>query len=106
MEYAADDFEIALLAKGLGKTAEYQKYLARSGNWKKLWDANFSDGGFKGFIRPRHRDGTWLTPFTAMDSCSWGGHTFYEGNSWTYSTFVPQDVASLIEDVGRCRKLL
>jgi predicted alpha-1,2-mannosidase len=35
-----------------------------------------------------------------MDSCSWGGNTFYEGNSWTYSTFVPQDVASLIEASG------
>jgi predicted alpha-1,2-mannosidase len=100
MEYAADDFEVALLAKGLGRTAEYRKYLARSANWKKLWDASFSDGGFKGFIRPRHRDGSWLAPFTAMDSCSWGGNTFYEGNSWTYSTFVPQDVASLIEASG------
>ena len=100
MEYAADDFEIALLAHGLGDAADYDKYLVRSANWKKLWDADFSDGGFTGFIRPRHRDGTWLTPFTAMDSCTWGGDTFYEGNSWTYSTFVPQDVASLIKLSG------
>jgi predicted alpha-1,2-mannosidase len=100
MEYAADDFEVALLAKGLGDTADYNKYLARSANWKKLWDPDFSDGGFTGFIRPRHRNGSWLTPFTAMDSCTWGGDTFYEGNSWTYSTFVPQDVASLIKLSG------
>jgi predicted alpha-1,2-mannosidase len=100
MEYAADDFEIALLAKGLGKTTDYEKYLQRSGNWKNLWDANFSEGGFTGFIRSRHRDGSWLTPFTAMDSCSWNGKTFYEGNSWTYSLFVPQDVASLIVQTG------
>ncbi len=100
MEYAADDFEIALLAKGLGDKADYEKYLERSANWKKLWDPDFSDGGFTGFIRPRHRDGSWLTPFTAMDFCTWGGETFYEGNSWTYSTFVPQDVASLIKISG------
>jgi predicted alpha-1,2-mannosidase len=100
MEYAADDFEIALLAKGLGKTADYDKYFARSSNWKNLWDPDFAEGGFRGFIRPRHRDGSWLTPFTAMDSCSWGGKTFYEGNSWTYSFFVPQDIASLIEKSG------
>ena len=100
MEYAADDFEIALLAKGLGKKADYNKYLERSGNWKKLWDGEFADSGFMGFIRPRHRDGSWLTPFTALDYCSWGGATFYEGNSWTYSFFVPQDVASLIEKAG------
>ncbi len=40
------------------------------------------------------------TPFTAMDFCTWGGKTFYEGNSWTYSTFVPQDVAGLIAKSG------
>jgi predicted alpha-1,2-mannosidase len=100
MEYAANDFEIALLAKGLGKTADYEKYLSRSANWKSLWDSSFTESGFQGFIRPRHRDGSWLAPFTAMDSCSWNGNTFYEGNSWTYSTFVPQDVASLIDKSG------
>jgi len=106
MEYAADDFEIALLARGLGKIADYRKYLTRSGNWKNLWDADFADGGFQGFIRPRHRDGSWLEPFTAMDFCTWGGKTFYEGNSWTYSTFVPQDVASLIEKSGGPQKFI
>jgi predicted alpha-1,2-mannosidase len=106
MEYAANDFEIALLAKGLGNAADYKKYLARSGNWKNLWDADFSDGGFQGFIRPRHRDGSWLTPFTALDSGTWGGNTFYEGNSWTYSTFVPQDVASLIAKIGGPQKFV
>jgi len=100
MEYAANDYEIALLARGLGRTADFKKYLARSANWRNLWDANFSEDGFTGFIRSRHRDGSWLTPFTAMDFCTWNGTTFYEGNSWTYSTFVPQDVASLIQISG------
>lgn len=100
MEYAANDFEIALLAKGLGRTADYKKYLARSANWKNLWDSDFAVDGFKGFIRPRHRDKSWLEPFTALDTGTWNGNTFYEGNSWTYSTFVPQDVASLIEMSG------
>ena len=79
MEYAADDFEIALLAKGLGDTAAYEKYLQRSANWKKLWDPDFSEGGFTGFIRPRHRDGTWLTPFTAMDSMQLGWRDLLRG---------------------------
>jgi predicted alpha-1,2-mannosidase len=100
MEYAADDFEIALLAKNIGSSADYEKYLKRSANWENLWDASFTDGGFTGFIRTRHRDGTWLSPFTAMDHCTWGGDTFYEGNSWTYSFFVPQNVAGLIGKMG------
>jgi predicted alpha-1,2-mannosidase len=106
MEYAANDYEIAILAKGLGKTDDYEKYLARSRNWKNLWDADFTVEGFKGFIRPRHRDGTWLTPFTALDTGTWNGNTFYEGNSWTYSTFVPQDVAGLIAISGGPQKFI
>lgn len=106
MEYAADDYEIALLAKGLGKTADYKKYLGRSGNWKNLWDGDFAVDGFTGFIRPKHRDGNWLTPFTALDTGTWNGDTFYEGNSWTYSTFVPQDVAGLMAMSGGTQKFV
>jgi predicted alpha-1,2-mannosidase len=100
MEYAADDYEIALLADGLGKHAGAAKYAQRAENWRKLWDKDLSDGGVSGFIHPRHRDGSWLEPFTAMEGGSWGSKTFYEGNSWTYSTFVPQNVAGLIELSG------
>ena len=52
MEYGADDFEIALLAKGLGKTDDYEKYLARSGNWKNLWDSGFCRGRLQGIHPP------------------------------------------------------
>lgn len=100
MAYAADDFEVALVAKGLGHEADYRKYLKRSGNWKNLWDADFEAGGFKGFIRPRHRDGSWEKDFTALKTGTWGGDSFYEGNSWTYSLYVPQDVAGLIQMCG------
>jgi predicted alpha-1,2-mannosidase len=106
MEYAADDFEIALVAKGLGREAESAKYLKRSQNWKNLWDENFTEAGVRGFIRSRHRDGSWKENFTAMQSCSWGGDTFYEGNSWTYSTFVPQDVAGLIQKSGGAERFI
>lgn len=100
MEYAADDFEIALVAQGLGHETAYKKYLERSGNWKNLWDPHFEADGIKGFIRPRRRDGSWEIDFTALRNCSWGGDSFYEGNSWTYSLFVPQDVAGLIRMSG------
>jgi predicted alpha-1,2-mannosidase len=106
MEYAADDFEAALLARGLGHEAEFHKYLARSENWKNLWDAQFEAGGFQGFIRPRHRDGSWKKDFTALETCSWGGDTFYEGNSWTYSLYVPQDVAGLIRQSGGAQQFV
>src|SRR5205807_3276908 len=43
MEYAANDYAVALLAKGLGHDAEAKKFMARAGNWKKLWDADAVD---------------------------------------------------------------
>jgi predicted alpha-1,2-mannosidase len=100
MEYAADDFEIALLASALNHPEDHAKYLKRSQNWQGLWDEQAADGGFTGFIWSRHRDGTWKAPFHALEGCTWGGDTFYEGNAWTYSTFVPQDAARLIERSG------
>ncbi len=100
MEYAANDFEIALMAKALHHEDAYQKYLQRSGYWNNLWDDKAEDGGFKGFIWPKHRDGTWKADFDALLEGSWGGDNYYEGNAWTYSTFVPQDVAGLIARCG------
>jgi putative alpha-1,2-mannosidase len=35
-----------------------------------------------------------------MQDGSWGGDTFYEGNSWTYSLFVPHDVGGLVRKSG------
>jgi predicted alpha-1,2-mannosidase len=100
MEYAADDYEIALLARALGHSSDAHMYLARSHNWERLWNPALSDDGVKGFIWPRHRDGSWKTPFDALATGTWGGDTFYEGNAWTYSLFVPQDVARVVAKSG------
>ncbi len=100
MEYAANDYAIALFAKGLGKDEDYRKYSQRAANWKNLWDPDAGDHGFKGFIWPRHRDGSWKSNFDPLLSGTFGGDNFYEGNSWTYSTYVPQDVEGLIRACG------
>jgi predicted alpha-1,2-mannosidase len=100
MEYAANDYEIAVMAKALHHQDDYEKYLKRSENWVHLWDADAEDDGFKGFIWSKHRDGAWKSPFDPKVEGTWGSDTFYEGNSWTYSTFVPQDVATLIRMSG------
>jgi predicted alpha-1,2-mannosidase len=100
MEYAANDYAVALMARGLGNKADFLKYSKRAQNWKNLWDKNATDHGFSGFVWPRHRDGSWKANFDPLLSGTWGSDNFYEGNSWTYSTFVPQDVAGLIEASG------
>src|SRR5215210_4446808 len=37
VEYAYDDFCIAQVAKTLGRTADYRKYLKQSKNWMNVW---------------------------------------------------------------------
>lgn len=100
MEYAANDYAIALMAKGLGKQDDFRKYTQRAENWRNLWDADASDHGFSGFIWPRHRDGSWKANFDPLLTGEWGSDAFYEGNAWTYSTYVPQDVSGLIAMSG------
>jgi predicted alpha-1,2-mannosidase len=100
MEYATDDYAVALFARGLGYKSDYIRYAQRAQNWKNLWDKNAHADGFTGFVWSRHRDGSWKANFDPMMTGTWGSDTFYEGNSWTYSTFVPQDVAGLINASG------
>jgi predicted alpha-1,2-mannosidase len=104
MEYAANDYAIALMARGLKHPEDEKKYLARAAQWKNLWDRDAVDsteGGYvKGFIWPRHRDGSWKTPFDSHLSGTWNQDNFYEGTTWTYSLYVPQDVRNLMALVG------
>jgi predicted alpha-1,2-mannosidase len=100
MEYAANDYEVAVMAKALQHWDDYAKYKKRSENWELLWDDQAADDGFQGFIWSKHRDGSWKSPFDPKVTGTWGSDTFYEGNSWTYSTFVPQDNARLIARCG------
>jgi predicted alpha-1,2-mannosidase len=100
VEYAANDYAIATLARGLNHPADYAKYLKRSANWENLWDKEGTDAGFSGFIWVKHKDGSWKSPFDPHLRGSWGGDNFYEGNTWTYSLYAPQNVARLIQLCG------
>lgn len=58
VEYAANDWAIALSAKKLGKESDYQKYAKRAGNWENLWKP-VEHSGATGFIMPRKANGEW-----------------------------------------------
>ncbi|HYE15639.1 MAG TPA: GH92 family glycosyl hydrolase [Pyrinomonadaceae bacterium] len=101
LEYAYNDFCVAQVARGLGKTADYRKYLARSRNWANLWDAATKS------IRPREPDGRWMEPFDKTKLYMldyprfiWMSAPYYEGSAYQYSTYVPHDARGLIERVG------
>jgi putative alpha-1,2-mannosidase len=60
VEYSFDDWCIAQVAKGRGHDDIYQKYMARSGNWRNLWRSDYEWKGMRGFIMPRDAKGRWL----------------------------------------------
>jgi len=116
LEYAYNDFCIAQMAKVLmdkkqgsnmekrlpgsrdpyilEKTADHQKYMARSRYFKNLFDPA------TGFMRPR-QNGGFVKSFQPNEVT----FHFTEGNSWQYTFFVPQDVNGLIELMGSRVKL-
>ena len=104
MEYYANDFAVATMAKGLGHLTDAKLFLQRSGNWKKLWRADAVDhteaGDISGFIWMKHADGTWKEPFDPRLVGTWYQDNFYEAGTWTYSLYVPQDTRGLIAQVG------
>lgn len=119
VEYAYNDYNIAIVAKGLGYEDIYNEFSRKADNWKNLWRDDYIHDSIKGFIMPRSANGTWLdkvpfgkskiqhptfvyTPVTreAPWYTPWWGTFFYEGVSWEYSLSIPHDVPGLIEKCG------
>ncbi|MDD3642863.1 MAG: GH92 family glycosyl hydrolase, partial [Candidatus Krumholzibacteria bacterium] len=89
LEYAYDDWCIAVFAKDLGHDELYRRFIGRAQGYKHLYDPE------TGFMRPRVNGG-WLDPF---DPAEVNFH-YTEANAWQYSFYVPQDVAGLIAMTG------
>ncbi|RPA97619.1 hypothetical protein L873DRAFT_1741593 [Choiromyces venosus 120613-1] len=103
-EYALNDFALSQVAKGLGKTAEYDKYLGRSRNWRNQWDNSSSafGGEFTGFLSPRDANGKFPTP--PHDPLSCGGcywrDAYYQALPFEYSFGTHHDMETLIKYMG------
>jgi predicted alpha-1,2-mannosidase len=89
LEYAYDDWCIAEVARMLGETVDYRRYLARAQRYKNVFDPR------TGFMRPR-TNGGWTEPFDPREVT----FHFTEANAWQYTFFVPQDVSGLINRMG------
>ena len=119
IEYAYNDYCIALVAKGLGRTDIYEQYLKQSQNWKNLWRSDYEWDGVKGYIMPKDAQGRWLDsvpwghskvyhpqiPYTPITKVApwylpWWSTFFYEALSAEYSLSIPHDVPGLIEACG------
>ena len=119
IEYAYNDYCIALVAKGLGRMDVYEHYLKQSQNWKNLWRSDYEWDDVKGYILPRSADGCWLDsvpwgkskvfhpqiPYTPITKVApwylpWWSTFFYEALSAEYSLSIPHDVPGLIAACG------
>ncbi|MDR2382860.1 MAG: GH92 family glycosyl hydrolase [Prevotellaceae bacterium] len=94
LEYAIGHASIALLAKKLGKTADYNYFARRAENYKLYYDKN------TGFFRGKMADGTWNPIFHPIKSVKPWATDYAEGNPWQYLWLVPQDVEGLIDLLG------
>ncbi len=100
LEYCLADWSIARIAGVLKKSGDAETFRKRSQYYRNLFDSGAM------FMRPRRRDGSWLTPFdpyATEGSGSWkgsGGPGYVEGNAWQYTWFVPHDVPGLISLFG------
>jgi predicted alpha-1,2-mannosidase len=89
LEYAYDDWCIAQVARMLGKTEDYKRYITRAQSYKNVFDPE------SGFMRPRS-NGDWLKAFDPREVT----FAFTEANSWQYTFFAPQDISGLIDLMG------
>lgn len=97
LEYAYDDYVAGQFAQALGKTADQAYFAKRALSYRNQFDPQ------TGYMRRRHRDGSWVTPVdihkfgTVGD---WNSAGWMEGTAWIYSFFVPQNVPELVRMVG------
>jgi predicted alpha-1,2-mannosidase len=96
-EYAYDDWASSHLARAAGATADAERLLKRSRNWRNVLDPSIR------FARPRFSDGSWWTPYDPvqlghMPKPWWRDYT--EANGWQATFLNQHDICGLIEHFG------
>ncbi len=95
LEYAYDDWCIAVMAFLLGRQSDYEKYIRRAQYYKNLFDPS------TGFMRAKSNE-AWHTPFDPAEV----NFNYTEANSWQYSFCVPQDISGLMQLMGGKSKFI
>lgn len=95
LEYAYDDWCIALAAKRMKKEDDYNYFKRRAQSWKNLYDPE------TGFMRARLNN-SFVEPFDPNEV----NFHYTEANAWQYSLAVQQDIPGLIEAHGGDEKFI
>ena len=89
-----DDWALSQLAKGLGKTADFESFSSRAHNYANLWNSE------KGFFLPKDDKGDWIDIDPKFDGGPGGRDYYDENNGWTYLWQVQEDIPALISLMG------
>ena len=89
LEYAYDDYCIAMMAKAMKKDDIYREYIQRSDNWKNLFNPK------TGFFQAKINE-TFVEPFDPREV----NFNFTEGNAWQYAFAVQHDIDGLKQMLG------
>lgn len=89
LEYAYDDWCIAVFADSLGKDSIAAIYYKRAQFYKNLYNPDSK------FMQPRYNGG-WRIGFRPEEVT----FDYTEANAWQYSLFVPQDIEGLTNLLG------
>jgi predicted alpha-1,2-mannosidase len=88
LEYAYDDYALALLAKELNDQTNYDMLMKRTGNYKNLFDPS------TGLMRGRLENGDWVKNFNP--EYPYYEYMYREANAWQSTFFAPHDMEGLI----------
>lgn len=94
LEYATDDFAISQLARTLGQRPVCQTFLARSGNWRNVFNPA------TGYVEPRSASGAFVPHYDDNSDDPLSSEGFAEGDAAQYTWMVPQDAAGLFAAMG------
>lgn len=101
LEASYDDWCIAQMAKALGHTADYQRFMKMAYNYRNVFNKAI------GFMAPKSADGKWVKGFNPILPSGPGGRDYFaECNAWVWTFNVPQDVAGLIDLYGGSKPFL
>ena len=95
LEASYDDWCIAQMAKALGHTADYERFMKMAYNYRNVFNKSI------GFMAPKSADGKWVRGFNPVLPKGPGGRDYYaECNAWVWTFNVPQDVQGLVNLYG------
>lgn len=90
LEYAYDDYCIAMFAKEMGDNETYETYIKRARSYRNQFNPE------EGFFMGRRSDGKWRQHFNPR---GWSDD-YCEAGAYQYNFYVPHDVNALIDLFG------